>query len=251
MLERLTDVPGGIEAVKAAGMVSREDYLEVLDPLVEAARKENRRIRLLYQAGPGFRGLTPGAMWEDFKLGLGSARLFEGCAVVTDVRWMRESTRLARFVMPCPVRIFGNDDLSAAIAWLGSLPEGPSISRRLIAESGVLVVEPGERLRVQDFDALKETADAWWDEHGDLPGLVIRARAFPGWENVAALRRHVRFVRDHHRRVKRVALAADSKVAGLVPHLAKRFLRPEVTSFEYDQLDGAIAWAAGSTARSC
>lgn len=246
MLERMMDVPAGIDAVKAVGTVSRADYLEVLDPLVEAAREEDRRVRLLYQCGPGFRGLTPGAMWEDSKLGLGSASLFDGCAVVTDVRWVRESTRLARFVMPCPVRTFGNDDLGTAIGWLGSLPEGPSLSRRLIAESGVLVVEPEQPLRVQDFDALAQTADAWWDEHGDLAGLVIHARAFPGWENVAALRRHVRFVRDHHRRVKRIALAADSALAGLVPHLVKRVLRPEVTSFRYDQIDDAIAWAGGA-----
>ncbi|MGW0885479.1 STAS/SEC14 domain-containing protein [Streptomyces sp. NPDC002671] len=29
-------------------------------------------------------------------------RLFEGCAVVSDISWIRESTRLASFLMPCP-----------------------------------------------------------------------------------------------------------------------------------------------------
>ncbi|QIZ38674.1 STAS/SEC14 domain-containing protein [Saccharopolyspora sp. ASAGF58] len=249
MLEKLTHAPDGIDAVKAIGTVSKEDYEEVFEPLVESARRENRRIRLLYQFGAEFRGFTPGAAWEDTKLGFGAIQLFDGCAVVSDTWWIRESSRLAGFLLPCPVRVFGNDERDAAIDWLSSLPEGPGVSHRLVPESGVLVVEVEEPLRVQDFDALAQTADTWLNEHGDLRGLVIHAREFPGWENVSSMLRHVRFVRDHHRKVKRVALSADSKLASLVPHLAKHFVQAEVNSFRYDEIDDAITWAAGTTGR--
>jgi hypothetical protein len=47
----------------------------------------------------------------------------------------------------------------------------------------------------------------------------------------------VRFVRDHHREVNRVALAAASTLAGLAPGLAEHFPHVEVTNFGYDQLD--------------
>jgi hypothetical protein len=244
MLERLQDLPGGIDGVKAVGRVSREDYERVFEPLIDGARREGRRIRLLYQVGPEFEGFSAGAAWEDAKLGLASLRLFEGCAVVTDIGWIRESTRLAGFLMPCPVRVFGNSQREEAQAWLRSLPEGAAVTHRLLPDRGVLVVEVNQALRAQDFDALAATADQYIDAHGDLSGIVIHARSFPGWENLGGLIRHVRFVRDHHRRVRRAALASDSKVAGLAPKLAEHFVQAEVRRFGYDELDAAVAWAA-------
>ncbi len=243
MLERVQDLPGGIDGVKAVGRVSREDYERVFEPLIDGARREGRRIRLLYQLGPEFEGFSPGAAWEDAKLGLASLRLFEGCAVVTDVAWIRESARLVAFLMPCPVRVFGNSARDEAAEWLRSLPEGAAVSHRLLPDRGVLVVEVRQALRAQDFDALAATADQWIDANGELAGLVIHARAFPGWENLGGLIRHVRFLRDHHQRVRRLALASDSKVADLAPKLAEHFVQAEVRRFGYDELDAAIAWA--------
>jgi hypothetical protein len=243
MLERIQDLPGGIDGVKAVGRVSKEDYERVLAPLIDAARRDGRRLRLLYQVGPEFEAYTPGAAWEDAKLGLASLRVFEGCAVVTDIGWIREATRLAAFLMPCPVRVFANAGRDEAVAWLVALPQGAAVTHRLDPDRGVLVVEVSQALRAQDFDALAATADQWIDAHGDLPGLVIHARAFPGWENLGGLIRHVRFVRDHHRRLRRVALASDSKLANLLPKLGEHFVQAEVRRFGYDELEAAVAWA--------
>ncbi|MBO0655817.1 STAS/SEC14 domain-containing protein [Streptomyces triculaminicus] len=247
MLERAKDTPTGVDAIKAVGTVSRDDYQKVVEPLIEDARREGRRIRMLCEMGPDFKSFTPGAAWEDLKVGTGAIRLFEGCAVVTDVRWIRESTRLTSFLTPCPVRVFGSQERDEALRWLASLPEGPGISHRL-TDSEVLVVEVEQPLRTQDFDALASTADNWLRTHAELAGVVIHAREFPGWENIGGLIRHVRFVRDHHRKVRRIALAADSKAATLVPQLANHFVQAEVRRFEYDELDEAIAWAAGPPA---
>jgi hypothetical protein len=57
-------------------------------------------------------------------------------------------------------------------------------------------------------------------------------------------------VRDHHRRVGRVALAADSKLANLAPRLAEHLVQAEVKSFGSDELDEAIAWAAGASSET-
>ena len=57
--------------------------------------------------------------------------------------------------------------------------------------------------------------------------------------------RHLRFVRDHHRKVRRVALAADSRLAELAPRLAEHFVHAEIKNFGYDDLDAAVVWAAG------
>ncbi|MDF3298553.1 STAS/SEC14 domain-containing protein [Streptomyces tropicalis] len=250
MLERAQDVPSEVDAVKAIGTVSRADYKAVVEPLVDAARREGRRIRLLWECGPEFRMLTPAAVWEDLKVGIGAMRLFEGCAVVSDLGWIRQSTRFTRFLMPCPVRVFGGRDREEAVRWLVSLPEGPGVSHRLLPESGVLVIEVEQPLRTQDFDALAQTADSWLETHGELAGVVVHARAFPGWENIAGLLRHVRFVRAHHRRIRRIALAADSRLAPLAPHLANRVVQAEVRRFGYGELDDAVAWASSTPDRT-
>jgi hypothetical protein len=53
----------------------------------------------------------------------------------------------------------------------------------------------------------------------------------------------MRFIRDHHRKVKRIALAADTKLASLAPRIAELFIQAEVKSFGYDEIEAAIAWA--------
>lgn len=243
MLERLKDLPVGIEGVRAVGKVSAQDYQQIFEPILDEARREGRRLRLLYQFGPEFQGFTAGAAWEDVKLGLRSMRLFDGCAIVADVPWIREATRVAAVLMPCPVRTFANAQLDASVSWLRSLPEGVGVSHRLLPELGVIVVDVEHPLRAQDFDAVALTADAWIESHGALQGLVIHARTFPGWENLGSLLRHIRFVRDHHRKIRRIALAADSKLAPIAPRVAEHFVAADVRSFPYDQVDAAIAWA--------
>ncbi|ANZ13772.1 SpoIIAA [Streptomyces noursei ATCC 11455] len=244
MLKATKETPAGVDVVKAVGTVSKGDYERVVVPLVEDARQAGRRLRVLCEIGPEFRSFTPAAAWEDLKVGPGAMRLCDGCAVVTDAGWIRETTRLLRFLVPCPVHVFGAQEREEALQWLTSLPEGPGISHRLLTDSRVLVVEVQQPLRSQDFEALAATADIWLQTHDALAGVVIHTREFPGWENLGSLVRHVRFIRDHHRKVERIALAADSRVAALVPHLANHFVHAEVQRFAYDELDDALAWAA-------
>ena len=247
MIEVMTDVPPGIFAVRSVGTLTKEDYDAVVVPLLEEATRTGRRIRCLCQVGPEYRGLTPSAAWEDVRLGLRALRLFEACAVVSDLGWIRESSRLAAFFMPCPVQVFGEHEREQAIKWLSSMPEQPAIEHRLIAESGVVVVEVSQPLRAPDFDALGLTVDAWLDTHDRLQGLVLHTRAFPGWENIGGLVRHIRFVRDHHRKIRRVAVVLDGPMGALAPKVAEHFVQAEVRQFHDDRLDDAVAWAAEST----
>ena len=110
----------------------------------------------------------------------------------------------------------------------------------------MIVVEVKEALRAQDFEALALTADTWIAAHGSLRGIVIHAREFPGWENFGALLRHLRFVHDHHRKVERIALAVDGKLAALAPRIGEHFVHAEVKEFGFGDLDAAVAWASGS-----
>lgn len=219
----------------------------VFVPMIEEARRDGRRQRLLYQLGPDFEGFTPGAVWEDARLGLRAMRRLDGCAVFTDLGRIGDTARIAAFLMPCPVKVFANSALQPAIAWLVSLPESSAAVLHL-SKRGVLQIDVDHPLRAQDFDAVALLVDPWIEAHGRLAGIVIHARAFPGWENLASLLRHLRFVRDHQANVERVALAVDGELVRLIPGVAEVFVKAEVRAFGFDAVDAATHWVGGPTA---
>ncbi len=242
MIERIEGLPAGIDGVRCSGKLTREDYDAVVVPLLAEVQREQRRIRCLVQVD-GFDGITPAAAFEDARLGLRALGSFDGCAVVSDLAWVGQVLRFTGFLMPYPLRTFPTDRRDEAIAWLAGLPAAPSITHRVLAEAGVVVVEVAEPLRVQDVDALATVVDGWLTEHPTLHGLVVHARAFPGWENVGGLVRHLRFVLGHHRHVERVALAVDGSLATVAATVAELVAHPQVRHFGHDELDAAITWA--------
>jgi len=69
MIEILTDVPPGVVGVRARGTLTREEYDDVVVPMLDEAHRTGRRLRILCEVGADYTGLTPGAMWEDLRLG--------------------------------------------------------------------------------------------------------------------------------------------------------------------------------------
>lgn len=247
MLERLKDLPAGVVGISAKGKVTKDDYTGLVHPMLEEARREGKRLRFLYELGAEFTGFTAGAAWQDARLGMQYLRLFERCAVVTDVAWVRESVEVATPMMPCPVRVFGATERQAALTWLAT-PARTGLTHRLLADKGVLVLEPTAPLAAEDFDALAAFVDPWIESHGGLSGVVIHMRTFPGWETFGGMLRHVRFVRDHERKVRRIALASDAAIADVIPKIVDHFVDAEVKPFAYAAIDDAIAWASGAPA---
>lgn len=135
MLKQLTGMPPGIQALEAVGTVTASDYERVFAPMIEKASRAGDRIRLLYAFGPGFQRITAGALWADARLGSAYLRLLDGSAVVSDIGWIRASGRAIGTWMPCPLRVYGDDERDDAVAWLGSLPEGADVSARVMAKA--------------------------------------------------------------------------------------------------------------------
>lgn len=135
MLKELTGVPAGIQGLEAVGTVTADDYERVFAPLVDQARRAGTRMRLLYQFGSGFERITPGALWADTRLGLDYVRVLDGCAVVSDIGWIRVPSRGIGAWMPCPVRVYDNDERDDAVAWLTSLPRNAEVAARDIAKA--------------------------------------------------------------------------------------------------------------------
>lgn len=250
MLERVHDLPTGTFGLRARGKVSKEDYDDVFYPLLSEARRQGPRIRFLFHLPPDFESFTPGAAWEDAQIGMRYLRLFERVAVVTDKDWVRGLSRGAGALLPCPLKVFRESEWSAALEWLGAPSAARHVEHRLIPEQGVLVVEPRGKLSIEDFDAIALTVDPWIESGRELRGLVVHAREFPGWESIGSFVRQIQFVRDHHKKIRRVALSADGAIPKLAPALVEAFVDAEIQHFGFDEIDRAIAWAGRKAEQS-
>lgn len=116
------------------------------------------------------------------------------------------------------------------------------VQYRLDETDGILSLVPQGPLSASDFEAVGAAVDPFIERTGGLRGLVIEAEAFPGWEGFSGLTAHLRFVRDHHRLIRRVAVVSDSAVLAHLPQLARHFVAAEVRHFPRAERAGAIDW---------
>ena len=84
------------------------------------------------------------------------------------------------------------------------------IEHRLDKADSILYVRPKSKLEEGDFVQLAKTVDPHIEERGNLAGLIIEVTSFPGWESLGAMAGHFRFVRDHHKQIKKIGVVTDS-----------------------------------------
>ncbi|RLB40602.1 MAG: STAS/SEC14 domain-containing protein [Deltaproteobacteria bacterium] len=242
MITVMNDLPERVLGLKASGEVTAEDYKTVLVPAIEKQLTRHKKVRLLYVFGDEFKGYTGGAAWEDAKVGMKHLTSFERVAVVTDVDWIENVIRAFGFAVPGEVRVFDGDDFEEARQWISEPASMGHLSFDLIEDKGVLVLQPQGELDAADFERLGAEIDPYIEKVGALNGLMIVAEHFPGWDDFAALTSHIRFVREHHSKIRRVALVTADRLVSALPRMASRFVDAEVRAFPMDGRDEAVLW---------
>lgn len=111
----------------------------------------------------------------------------------------------------------------------------------------LLYLRPRAALTAEDFGRLTRAVDPYLEAKGDLAGILIEAPGFPGWESLGAMAAHFRFVHDHHRHIKKVALVTDSTLADVVERLASHFVAAEIRHFPAGQAEAAKQWILGGS----
>ncbi|MGA8331571.1 MAG: STAS/SEC14 domain-containing protein [Mycobacterium sp.] len=109
----------------------------------------------------------------------------------------------------------------------------------------ILWVHPKSALDKDDFAEMTKAVDRQIEATGGLAGLIIDAPEFPGWDSFGAVVTHFRFVRDHHKRIGKVAIVTDSHLADVAERLASHFVSAEVRQFPGADLDRARGWING------
>lgn len=116
------------------------------------------------------------------------------------------------------------------------------LAHELLCNEGILVIQPQGPIQSGDFEAIAQVVDPYIEQAGSLRGLLIEASSFPGWDSFAALVSHLRFVRDHHRLIAKIAVVSDSPVLSIGPQIAKHFINAEVRHFYANDREVALAW---------
>jgi len=107
---------------------------------------------------------------------------------------------------------------------------------------GIAVLAPDGALSENDFDAAAKVIDPYLESHGQLNGLIVRTKDFPGWESFGALVGHFKFVKDHQKRLSHVALVTDSKLGNVAEKIAGHFISAQIKHFPFDQFSAAKDW---------
>ena len=238
MIEEITGRPEGTLEFRVTGHVSGDDYARVVSPAIDRALEDGGRVRVLMQFGPGFEGYNAEAAWDDAKLGLRHWRGFDRVAVVTDTGWLRGAVRGMGLLMPCPVMVFGLEELDDARRWLQE-----SLGTAHLTEIGDrhLMVALHGKLDTDSIADAEKDLDGFIARAGGLE-LLLDLRDFDGWQGLGALRDHFGLIRDHYRVPAHVAVVGDQAWQRLAEQVMSRFSNAEVRFYRSAQFDVAKAW---------
>ena len=109
-------------------------------------------------------------------------------------------------------------------------------------DEAILYVRPTVPLAEEDFKALAALADPFIEEHGKLAGIIIDTERFPGWQGFGGMIQHFRFVRDHHKKVEKIALVTDSLIGEVAQNIGGHFVAAEVRHFPAGEVEAAQTW---------
>jgi hypothetical protein len=116
------------------------------------------------------------------------------------------------------------------------------INYELLHDEGILVLHPEGPLEAADFTSLASQVNVYLEGHGKLCGVLIHAKSFPGWKDFGALLAHLRFLKEHLRRIEKVAVVADGVLANIMPNIANHFVHAQVQHFDFTREDAAWDW---------
>ena len=113
----------------------------------------------------------------------------------------------------------------------------------LDTDLGILYVRPTPPLTSDDFEQMSAAVDPWIADNGKLNALIIEALEFPGWDSFGAMLSHFKFVLDHHKLIKKIAVVTNSEAGEIAEKFASHFVAAEIRHFPAGEREAAKQWA--------
>ena len=116
------------------------------------------------------------------------------------------------------------------------------LKHELLRNESILTVIPEAPLEAKDFEELNREVDPYIAETGKINGLMIYTASFPGWDNFAAFLSHMKFIKNHHQKIDKVAAVTDSSFLSILPRVSSYFVQAEIRHFAWHDKEAAIDW---------
>ena len=113
---------------------------------------------------------------------------------------------------------------------------------KLNETTGIVILEPDGMLSKADFASVASIIDPYLEKTGNLNGIIIHVKSFPGWDSFSTLITHLKFVKEHQKKISHVAFVSDSPIGEFAEHVAGHFVNAEVKSFFFNELEKSIKW---------
>ena len=238
---------GKILVMHITGKLVKADYPDFVSEFERLVR-EHGKLSVLFDM-TGFHGWDAGAAWEDIKFDIHHFTDIERLAMVGDKKWQHGMAVFCKPFTKATIRYFDYADAAEARKWLDESGMASADTRgqhrlnhKLLLPEGILILEPESSLEAADFVVVGHAIDPYIAEHGKLPGLMIHAKAFPGWTNLEAFLAHIRFIEGHLQKVQKLAIVSDNHILTEVPKIAAHLVRAEVKHFPESEYEAALQW---------
>jgi hypothetical protein len=97
------------------------------------------------------------------------------------------------------------------------------------------------KITADDITNLQSIAEKLIAQHGKLK-ILANATKFEGWENIAAMEKHITFVKNHQQYVEKVAVIAGYLWQHWFAAAMRLLLTPEIKVFESEEKEEARKW---------
>jgi hypothetical protein len=116
------------------------------------------------------------------------------------------------------------------------------LQHTLLVKDGMLVLEASGPFEIRDFEAIMEDVQPYLDTHKSLAGVMIFARAFPGWLNLEAATGLLHHIERLYPQIERLAIVSDNGLLSRMPTFDDHRLNPDVKHFSESDYEEALSW---------
>ena len=117
------------------------------------------------------------------------------------------------------------------------------INTELISANALKIVAPG-KLKADDFHQIAPQIDSLIRQHGKIR-LLIDASGFNGWENIAAFENHAGFIKNHQKKIERIAVITAHEWQHWLIGAVRIFVHPEVRAYDESHASEDLQWIVG------
>ena len=116
------------------------------------------------------------------------------------------------------------------------------LKHTLLPADGILILEPSAPLEAADFEAVIHDMDPYLAQHGSLAGVMVYAKASPGWLNLEDAISHLQLIANYHQKIKRLAIVSDNGLLATLPKFAAHLVHPDIKHFSESDYEDALCW---------